>query len=165
VVSLVLPDEPAIAWAFVLSCESSLGRAESTRFYPLALTGDNLSLRLALYAGEELTCSWYNVPVGGNLVMVTAYECPGSVANPSRCVLASNPLVIQFIPASADLETVSVETGEDGAATVELAPGVYTVEDDALTTCLVDSSSMDNEGNLVVEGESTIDVVVYTCSG
>jgi hypothetical protein len=165
VVSLVLPDEPEIAWAFVLSCESSLGRAESTRFYPLALTGDNLSLRLALYAGEELTCSWYNVPVGGNLVMVTVYECPGSVANPSRCILASNPLVIQFIPASADLETVSVETGEDGAATVELAPGVYTVEDDALTTCLVDSSSMDNEGNLVVEGESTIDVVVYTCSG
>ncbi|MEZ4497109.1 MAG: hypothetical protein R2845_10100, partial [Thermomicrobiales bacterium] len=164
-VSLEPPDDPIIAWAFVLTCESSLGQADSSRFYPLALTGDNLGLRLTLYAGETLRCSWYNVPETSNLVDVSVYECPGRIANPSRCVPGDSSHVIYFMPIDTQLETVRVETDSEGTATAELAPGAYTVEDEELTACLVDSSSMDDDGNLIVEGEDAIEVVVYTCSG
>jgi hypothetical protein len=157
-------EDVQIAWAFVLSCESSLGTSESSRFYPLALTGDNLSLRLTLYAGEELNCSWYNVPLGENTITVTLYECPGRVANPARCDVATEPATVYFYPVDAAAEEVALETSADGTGTTQLATGVYEVDTDSGQVCLIDSETVDDDGNIVVAEGDELVADIYVCS-
>ena len=95
---------------------------------------------------------------------LTVFEFPGIVANPARCVIAGAGVSIFFDSIDNIGQTVETSTNEDGMAEAALAAGIYEVDNDNGTVCLVDSPVVDDEGNIAIEEGVEAEANIYTCA-
>lgn len=155
-----------VGHAFIYSCEQPDGDAETSRFTPFVWADGDLTVRISLDAGEDLTCNWYEVPSSAGEVQFTVFTCPGRTANLSRCTPAADPITIEIAKSDTIGDFTEATTGEGGIATVALAAGSYGIDTIERPVCLIDSAAIDDSGDLVVEDdqEEGIEVKIYTCA-
>mgnify|MGYP001218920778 FL=1 len=160
-----LPEETALA--FILACESDVSSFEDYPFYPFALVGADGTVRLALLDGENLACSWYNVPAPETelaTIIVEKQWCAGPSTTLTACESDTGGVVFILTPANGDGEEVTATTDDEGRATFEVPAGTYTLEEEEGTEpCFSVSNAFDDDGNLVVEGSEMVEVTLYNC--
>jgi len=164
VVTETPPKDQTIASAFILTCKSSVNGNNQTSRYPLVFIGADLKLALDIHAGETLTCSWYNVPKGNDTVSFVVHECPGKVANPSRCAVATKVHNLEFTQDDESQTVTKASSDATGKGTVTLVPGTYKVSEPGGNVCLVDSDASNDEGDLVITDGDEFDADIYSCA-
>ncbi len=124
--------------------------------------------------GDELSCVWLNLPTSpadeveeepgtddGVFVSVAVLECPG-IPNPASCDPSGEGFQVTLTDLSdQDLE-FDLETAEDGIASGEVSPGEYEISAD-LTPCFVDSTAITENGTLLVQPESPVEMTLFVC--
>ncbi|MCC6792512.1 MAG: hypothetical protein IT336_12555 [Thermomicrobiales bacterium] len=165
-----LDEADDLAYAFIWGCDSNYQYAY--QFTPYAMIGQQHATRIALSPGEEITCSWYNVPaeheetpVGGDASLtIVKYDCPGSSVNPANCDSASAGVAFELLPVEEG-DAIEVETGLDGTVTVEVAAGSYELIERDDEWCFASSNAFDADGYLTVEPGDAAEVEIYNCEG
>jgi hypothetical protein len=92
------------------------------------------SVTVEVLAGEELSCSWYNVPIdqmaGASAITVQAFLCPADYADKDLITACDEPLAEVGVTVGLDASEFGVEGETDAAGTVtfgDLGSGAYTV--------------------------------------
>lgn len=155
-----LPDD--IAWAFILTCGSDARSFANYPFAPFATIEPQGRIGVQLLAGENMECDWFNVlEAQGGAVTIIKYWCPGAVVSKNSCELYPDGVSFTLEPVNGD-EDISLETGEDGTATVE-AEGVFNLIENDFDWCSAESDYVNADGLLVVEPGDEALVEVYNC--
>jgi hypothetical protein len=166
----VMPDD--IEYAFILECTSNVQPFDSYPLYPFAIIGPDGKIGYTIYPGENLTCTWYDVPsetdgtpeaLGDGNVTVIKRWCPGDTADPQSCPIYPDGISIRLNPADGNGDPVTKTTDENGVATFDVPAGTYTVQEPTgIDMCDADSDAFDADGNVVV-GAEPVEVVIYNC--
>ncbi|MGI8475633.1 MAG: hypothetical protein ACR2OO_04595, partial [Thermomicrobiales bacterium] len=159
--------------AFISSCVSDARQFDAYPFLPFAVVGANGTVGIRLVAGENLTCSWYDVlakkarsatpGAGGATVALTLLDCPGASANPAQCVPATTAAGFSLEPTDGAGTAATLTTDASGRGTVSVDPGVYALTEGDATWCFADSAAFDAKGNLTVAEGATVNVKIYNC--
>jgi hypothetical protein len=165
---------------FVLSCESDL-REFAYPFIPFARIDETGSIKIDIVAPETLTCQWFNIPhsdddepelsvddgsseEAGPLdtgMSVTVFDCP-QVPNPASCDVMTDAVSISIVARDGSGNDQVSRTDLRGSASFELESGTYRIETDP-AFCFVQSSSSDENDDLVVSVGEVTEVHIFIC--
>ncbi len=155
--------------AFILDCSSDVRDLSG---YPLgpALIGANGMIKIALASSENLVCNWYDVPKkttqttssGGTAITITVLDCPGQTVNLAQCTPAASGVSFTLDPTGGSGSVATLQTDDSGVATGNVEPGTYSLTEEGSTSCLVDSTAFNQNGELEV-ADQEIAVTVYHC--
>ncbi len=153
--------------AFIWTCKSDKRQFQlQYPFTPFSFAGPNGEIGITLIAGEKLECAWYDVPSAPAEVTILKFECPGSPVIVAQCTPAGAGVAFQLTPAGGVVGAiVQLTTDDSGTATGSGAAGTYTLAEQGGSPCLIDSESMDEQGNVVLEPGTPAEVKVYNCGG
>lgn len=161
-VTEVVPD--GIAAVFVLDCTgSSLPQIQSV---PLSF---GTELTVALAAGDDIVCRWYNIPTEparGN-VEVTKYVCSTqNFVSADYCYRyeGGQSFTLTGVTGPGAGSSINGTTDVTGDLTfVGLLPGTYELDELGATWCAASADYTDASGYLVVDYGTTTHVDVFNC--
>ncbi|MGI8474857.1 MAG: hypothetical protein ACR2OO_00525 [Thermomicrobiales bacterium] len=158
---------PGNAFAFLAGCTSDRRPSVGAPLFPYAFAGPAGEVALMVEAGEQLTCSWYDVPpkpLPMATVRIAVQRCPGRTANPASCVADPGGGSLTLSPVGGSGKAITQTSGKDGVATFAVPPGAYALsEPPGVDLCFADSKAFDAEDHLVVTADAPVDVTIYTC--
>jgi hypothetical protein len=151
--------------AFIWTCKSD--KRQFQLEYPLtpfSYAGPEGETGITLIPGETLECAWFDVPAAPGTISLLLFDCPGSPVIVAQCQPAGEGVGFSLAPIDTVGPILSLTTDANGAASGE-GTGVYSITEDGGAPCLIDSEALDDQGHLVVEDGSTVDVKIYNCGG
>jgi hypothetical protein len=155
--------DDSIAFAFVLECASD-ARTFDYPFSPFAVIEPEGRLVVELLAGEDLACDWYNVlaPEPGTVTIAKTW-CDGtSAADLANCEPYGGGITFSLEPIEGG-DSVTLTTGADGTATVEVPAGAYEITEQGFEWCAAESDAVDAEGNIVVVAGEDVTIDIANC--
>ncbi|MFL5761395.1 MAG: hypothetical protein ACJ789_16865 [Thermomicrobiales bacterium] len=124
------------------------------------------SIDLTLVKGQVIVCHWFNDPYkqpkGGHMKVVK-YWCDGAVYTVEACDIWEGGASFVVDSASAPGSPISFTTRVDGTWTLDLAAGVYTIDEQGAQWCYASADITDAEGSVIVNDSATTEVDVFNC--
>jgi hypothetical protein len=155
-----LPEETWLA--FISTCQSDQRQFQAENpFLPFAYAGPDGQIGVVLVAGETLKCDWFNVPDKPGTLTLTDYSCPGDMVILSTCEPTSEGRAYTLTPLD-DAEVITLDTGEDGTAVVEVE-GTYEIVEEGFEWCFAESEALDAGGKVTIGPGEQVSVDIYTC--
>ena len=94
------------------------------------------------------------------------FECPGSPVIVAQCTPAGAGVAFNLTPTGGAVGAIiQLTTDDSGSATGSGAEGAYSVAEDGGSPCLIDSESLDEQGNVVLAAGTPAEVRIYNCGG
>jgi hypothetical protein len=155
--------------AFIWNCESNY-RVFDYPFAPFARIDHTGTIKISLVAGEELECTWFNVPtqpddepVDGEVeVTFNVFQCPSGTLNPSACDPVGEGIGVSLSPVDGDEDPFDFETDDQGVANGAVDAAEYDLDADE-PICIADSPAITDEGTLDLSDGEAAEVDVYLC--
>ena len=153
--------------AFIWTCKSDKRQFQlQYPFTPFSYAGPNGEIGITLIGGEKLECAWYDVPTAPGEVTILKFECPGSPVIVAQCSPAGAGVAFALTPAGGVVGAiVQLTTDDSGTATGSGAAGAYNLAEEGGSPCLIDSDSMNDQGQVVLALGTPAEVKVYNCGG
>jgi hypothetical protein len=159
------PDDPHVA-VYVVSCTEG---GDAKDFSYDDSTG--LRIKLKVNAGEDIRCTWYNVPPKPGpkgSITINKYLCQGKKDNDydwaNDCESYGSGAAFDLLSDGGDV-LASGTTNADGILVFTgLADGAYGLDETSADWCHAEADRVDAKGNVVVADENNTDVFIYNCT-
>jgi hypothetical protein len=153
--------------AFIWTCQSDQRQFQlDNPFTPFAWAGPDGEIGITLTDGETLECAWYDIPSAPSTVTILTFECPAATVIIAQCTPAGAGVEFALNPVGGTIGAIiQLTTDETGSATGSGDPGAYTLSQQGSTPCLIDSESIDDQGQIVIDEGADIELRVYNCEG